>query len=137
MFFSLVGEEMTPCPSGDDDPVAAFACSSRQVQAALDDPVRANAEFDGYFGRSTFAEAIDRFVCFDLVVHGWDLARATGQPYEPDADSVRACLDFATSFEVPADAGEGPFGPPVDVPSDAPVLDRLAGATGRRPDWAA
>ena len=72
----------------------------------------------------------------EVVVHGWDLARATGQPYEPDADSVQACLDFATSFEVPADAGEGPFGPPVDVPSDAPVLDRLAGATGRRPDWA-
>jgi uncharacterized protein (TIGR03086 family) len=73
----------------------------------------------------------------EVVVHGWDLARATGQPYDPDADSVQACLGFATSFEAPADAGEGPFGPPVDVPSDAPVLDRLVGATGRRPDWPA
>jgi uncharacterized protein (TIGR03086 family) len=71
----------------------------------------------------------------EVVVHGWDLARATSQPYEPDAASVQACLDFATSFEAPDEADGGPFGPPVDVPSDAPVLDRLAGATGRRPEW--
>jgi uncharacterized protein (TIGR03086 family) len=72
----------------------------------------------------------------EVVVHGWDLARATGQPYEPDPASVEACLGFARSFEVPDETDEGPFGPPVDVPADAPALDLLAGATGRRPDWA-
>jgi uncharacterized protein (TIGR03086 family) len=73
----------------------------------------------------------------EVVVHGWDLARATDQPYDPDPGSVQACLGFARSFEAPDEADGGPFGPPVDVPSDAPALDQLAGATGRRPDWAA
>jgi uncharacterized protein (TIGR03086 family) len=71
----------------------------------------------------------------EVVVHGWDLARSTGQPYEPDETSVLACLGFASSFEVPPEAGAGPFGPPVAVPDSAPALDRLAGATGRDPGW--
>ena len=71
----------------------------------------------------------------EVVVHGWDLARATGQPYSPDDATVLACLGFASSFEVPPEAGAGPFGPAVLVAADAPALDRLAGATGRDPGW--
>ncbi|HTW14684.1 MAG TPA: TIGR03086 family metal-binding protein [Nocardioides sp.] len=76
----------------------------------------------------------------EVVVHGWDLARATGQEYDADPDAVAACLEFAASFEPPADdtggaADTGLFGPPVPVPDDAPVLDRLVGATGRHPHW--
>jgi uncharacterized protein (TIGR03086 family) len=72
----------------------------------------------------------------EVVVHGWDLARATGQPYEPDEPAVLASLAFAEGFEAPAGAADGgPFGPPVPVPPDAPALDRLAGATGRDPAW--
>ena len=71
----------------------------------------------------------------EVVVHGWDLARATGQPYTPDDTTVLACLGFASSFEVPPEAGAGPFGPPVPVPDSAPALDRLAGATERDPGW--
>jgi uncharacterized protein (TIGR03086 family) len=71
----------------------------------------------------------------EVVVHGWDLARATGQPYAPDDGAVLACLGFAETFEVPPGAGRGPFGPPVPVPHDAAPLDRLAGATGRDPAW--
>ncbi|MEI5676422.1 MULTISPECIES: TIGR03086 family metal-binding protein [unclassified Nocardioides] len=79
----------------------------------------------------------------EVVVHGWDLTRATGQPYDADPAAVEACLGFVASFEPPeggaadepADDG-GLFGPPVPVPDDAPALDRLAGATGRDPAWA-
>ena len=71
----------------------------------------------------------------EVVVHGWDLARATGQPYAPDDSVVLAALGFASGFEPPTEAGAGPFGPPVPVPSSAPALDRLAGATGRDPGW--
>jgi uncharacterized protein (TIGR03086 family) len=73
----------------------------------------------------------------EVVVHGWDLARATGRPYAPDDAVVLPCLSFAEGFAVPEGAGDGPFGPPVAVPADAPVLDRLAGATGRDPGWSA
>jgi uncharacterized protein (TIGR03086 family) len=77
----------------------------------------------------------------EVVVHGWDLARSTGQPYDADPAAVEACLVFATSFQPPGGAPDGPeddgglFGPPVPVPQDAPTLDRLAAATGRDPHW--
>lgn len=131
MFFSLVGEEMTPCPSVDDDPVAAFACSSRQVQAALDDPVRAHTEFDGYFGRSTFVEAIDRFVCFDLVVHGWDLARATGQDERVEPAELERLWD-AVAFLGDAIRSKGVCGPAVEPRPGADEQGRLLAHLGRR-----
>lgn len=72
----------------------------------------------------------------EVVVHGWDLARATGQEYDPGDAAALAALGFAQSFQVPADAADGGlFGPPIEVPDDAPALDRLAGATGRDPAW--
>lgn len=73
----------------------------------------------------------------EVVVHGWDLARATAQEYDADPAAVAACLGFVASFEPPEDgpADGGLFGPPVPVSTDAPALDRLAGATGRDPAW--
>jgi uncharacterized protein (TIGR03086 family) len=68
----------------------------------------------------------------ELVVHGWDLARGTGQPYEPDPVLVQAALGFAEKF---ADMEGGPFGPSVRVPPDAPPFERLLGHAGRDPDW--
>lgn len=81
MFLGFVsrGFAADDVPSVDHDPAGAFATASARVQADLDDPSLATAEFDGFFGRTTFARAVDGFLSFDLVVHGWDLARATGQ----------------------------------------------------------
>lgn len=74
-----------------------------------------------------------RVVLNELVIHGWDLARATGLPYQPataDLETSRAMLSaFA---ENPA---ASPFGPPVEVPSGAPLLDRVIGLSGRDPSW--
>jgi uncharacterized protein (TIGR03086 family) len=74
----------------------------------------------------------------EVVVHGWDLARATGQPYDADPGSVAACHAFVASFAPPEDGAAedgGLFGPPVSVADTASGLDRLLAATGRRPDW--
>jgi uncharacterized protein (TIGR03086 family) len=71
----------------------------------------------------------------ELVVHGWDVARSTGQTYEPDARSLEACLPLL-SDDSPREEG-GPFGTPVPVPADAPLLDRLIGLSGRDPQWKA
>ncbi|WP_189235196.1 TIGR03086 family metal-binding protein [Planomonospora parontospora] len=70
----------------------------------------------------------------DLVVHGWDLARATGQRYEPEPEAVSRALDF-TGRMVQTGRERGVFGPPVAVPADAPEFDRLLGAIGRDPAW--
>ncbi|MFD0903607.1 TIGR03086 family metal-binding protein [Actinomadura sediminis] len=74
----------------------------------------------------------------EIVVHGWDVARATGQSYEAGADEIEACLAFVgPSVEESGGAGiEGLFGPAVAVPADAEPLDRLIALTGRDPGWA-
>jgi uncharacterized protein (TIGR03086 family) len=73
----------------------------------------------------------------ELVLHGWDIARATGQDYECDLPSLEAVHGFVAQFSGPGQeaAREGLFGPVVDVPADAPLLDRVLGLAGRDPAW--
>jgi len=71
----------------------------------------------------------------ELVIHGWDLARATGQSYEPDPAALRASYDFLAAAAEDPTRGGGIFGPVVPVPSDAPLLDRALGLSGRDPGW--
>jgi uncharacterized protein (TIGR03086 family) len=71
----------------------------------------------------------------ELVVHGWDLARATGQEYTPDAAALRASYAFLRAAAEDPTRGGGIFGPVVPVPDDAPLLDRVIGLSGRDPGW--
>jgi uncharacterized protein (TIGR03086 family) len=71
----------------------------------------------------------------ELVIHGWDLARATGQAYEPDPAALRASHALLRAAADQNDRGEGIFGPVVPVPDDAPLLDRAVGLSGRDPGW--
>jgi uncharacterized protein (TIGR03086 family) len=70
----------------------------------------------------------------DMIVHGWDLSRATGQEYGPDPEAVSRALRF-TDQMVEMGRQRGAFGPPVAVPDDAPPFDRLLGLIGRDPSW--
>lgn len=70
----------------------------------------------------------------ELVLHGWDIARATGQAYDPDPASVQACFGFVAPAVRP-EGVPGLFGPPVPVADDAPMLDRLVALSGRDPSW--
>ncbi len=83
------------------------------------------------------AAAMGAVAIDELVLHAWDLARATGQPFESDPASVEASLGFAAAMSVPGEeAGrEGLYGPVIPVPADAPDLDRLLGYAGRDPQW--
>jgi uncharacterized protein (TIGR03086 family) len=73
----------------------------------------------------------------ELVVHGWDVARASGQPYDADPRLLEAVHDFVAPFSEPGQeaARQGLFGPVVEVPEEAPLLDRVIGLTGRDPAW--
>jgi uncharacterized protein (TIGR03086 family) len=70
----------------------------------------------------------------EMVLHGWDLAAATGQAYtvsEPAAaaamGAVEANADLFREYKG--------FAEPVEVPATAPVLDRLLALSGRDPAW--
>jgi uncharacterized protein (TIGR03086 family) len=72
----------------------------------------------------------------EVLVHGWDLAVATGQEYRADPAAVEACLELAVEFAAGSpEARDEMYGPVVPVPDDAPAFDRLLGQTGRDPHW--
>ncbi len=82
------------------------------------------------------ADAIGLVGLNEVLVHGWDLAVATGQSYRPDDASAAACLRFALDFAAgDPEARNGIYGPEVPVAEEAPAFDRLLGQTGRDPGW--
>lgn len=118
--------------SVDDDPVGAWHEARVTMQALLDDPAIAEREYDGYFGRTTLQQTIDKFLGFDLLVHGWDLARATGQDETlPPAEVERVYADAQQLGDTLRRSGA--CGPPVTIPDAAPLQDRLLAYLGRTP----
>ncbi|MFF7652737.1 TIGR03086 family metal-binding protein [Streptomyces sp. NPDC007983] len=86
-------------------------------------------------GVTMAADAIGLFALDELVIHGWDLARATGQPFDCDRPSAEAVVGLLSAF--PEEARGSGFGPVVTVPEDASALDRAVGLSGRDPAWRA
>lgn len=88
-------------------------------------------------GVTMSAEVMGTVAVNELVLHGWDLARGTGQPFECDPGSADASLRFTSMMSTPGEeAGrEGLFGPVVAAPPDAPALERTLGFSGRDPSW--
>lgn len=80
------------------------------------------------------ASMIGGMVVTELVVHGWDLARATGQQPRWD-DEVLAFVHEEVARTAEHGREMGVYGPAVPVPGTAPVLDRILGLTGRDPGW--
>jgi uncharacterized protein (TIGR03086 family) len=89
-------------------------------------------------GGLTMPAEITGVVALDeLVLHGWDLARATGQSFSCDPQSTAAVLAFTEASARPEQAAsrQGLFGPVVEVAADAPAFDRALGFAGRDPAW--
>jgi uncharacterized protein (TIGR03086 family) len=80
-------------------------------------------------------EVAGAVVADELVIHGWDLARATGQEYTPDPAALRAAHGLLAAAAEEAERDQGMFGPVVAVPADAPLLERAVGLSGRDPGW--
>jgi uncharacterized protein (TIGR03086 family) len=132
MFLGFVGLELGDIPSVDDDPVAAWDAARAKMQHELDDPERATAEFDGFQGPTTLEAAVNRFLCFDQVVHGWDLARAVGLDERIDAEDIARVRAQAEELGDKL-RSPGAFGPAVDAPAGADDQARLLAFLGRNP----
>ncbi|MDL4813879.1 TIGR03086 family metal-binding protein [Actinomadura opuntiae] len=80
------------------------------------------------------AAFIAGIVLGECVVHGWDLAVATGRDPGFPPEVVQAAWEqLVPTAEVSRKYGA--FGPEVPVPGDAPLLDRVLGLAGRDPYW--
>ena len=112
-----------------DDPAAAFAESSAAVLAAFRAPGARGKMLDLPFGRMPGA-AVAGMRSIDLLVHGWDIAKATGQSTDFAPDLNEAAL-AAARHAMTFDRAGSPFAPEQPVPSDAPAADRLAAFLGR------
>lgn len=131
IFWSLVNRSAVDHPSVDEDPLGAFVAVRDQMRADLADPEKVTQEYDGLLGRSTFGDSIDGFVCFDLVIHGWDLSRATGQdesidPRDVEREQAKVEMLGKQMLE------NGVIAAPVTPPPDASAQDRLLSALGRQ-----
>lgn len=132
MFLGFVDQSVPEGgPSVDEDPLGAFRHVRAAVEAALDDPDVAAREYDAFQGKSTFERGVDQFICGDLLMHQWDLARATGQDEALDADEVakvhEALLPMGDALRSP-----GAFGPPIEPAPDADAQTRFLNFLGRQ-----
>jgi uncharacterized protein (TIGR03086 family) len=66
------------------------------------------------------------------VTHAWDVAKATGQDTTLPTELAQECLDVVTPMDAMLRT-PGVCGPPVAVPDDASLTDRLVAFMGRQP----
>src|SRR4051812_30519095 len=135
----------SPLPEGAGQSIDASRLGTdwrERIPKRLDELAAAWRDESGWHGMTkvgplNFPGEIAAFIALDeVIVHGWDIATASGQSFTAEPQLVEAALAFVQQV-----AGENPqgtpglFGPPVAVPEDAPPLDRLLGMTGRDPGW--
>lgn len=114
-----------------DEPTAAWTRAAAGAVAAVGQPGALERTVHVSFGDISGREYVSQLVC-DHVIHGWDLARATGADERLDPELV----EFAAGYLTPQIEGwrsAGVFAPPVDVAAGAGAQDRLLALTGRRP----
>ena len=112
------------------DPLASFGDVLGDLVAAISAPGALDQTVQAPFGAvpgDTFA----RFVVLDGLVHGWDMAVATGQPYDPPDELVAAVDAFARQTLDPLRDGQT-FAAAVEPAPNASPVERLAHYTGRR-----
>ena len=125
----LVGAENTEV-GADEDVVAAWDDATAGLKAVLADDAKAGASVPTPFGPMPLEQMVGRFVCMDVLVHTWDLARATGQDEALQADAVES----AYSGLKPMDAmlrSPGIFGPKVESAPDADAQTQFLNFLGR------
>ncbi|MDO8364074.1 MAG: TIGR03086 family metal-binding protein [Actinomycetota bacterium] len=125
------GLQFTDIPSADDDPLAAWQLLDATLQATLDAPDTASRQFvHPQAGTHPLDQAIDMFILGDVLVHTWDLARATGQDERLDADAVHR---MRRGLEQMGDvlAASGHYAGWKPVADDADEQTRLLALTGR------
>lgn len=115
-----------------DDPVGTHARAAEAAHAAFATP--------GALERTvtlSFGQVPGSVYCLqratDLVVHAWDLCRATGQPFTVAEEVAAYLLEWNRPHITEEVRAAGIFGPEVPVPEDAPAMDRLLGLLGRHP----
>jgi uncharacterized protein (TIGR03086 family) len=111
------------------DVLAGIGPALSDLVGAIQSPGALDRTIQAPFGALP-GETFARFVVLDGLVHGWDLATATGQPYQPSDALVADVHAFAVDALAPLRDGTT-FAEPTEVPASATPIERLAAFTGR------
>ena len=130
MFAAAYRAEAPPEPDL-GDVLAGFGPTLADLGAAISAPGALERTVAAPFG-DVPGETFARFVILDGLVHGWDLATATGQAYDPRAELVATVYEFAQHSIDPLRDGQT-FAAAVEPAADASPIERLVAYTGRRP----
>jgi uncharacterized protein (TIGR03086 family) len=127
---AISGTEPTEPPTGGT--AAELRRGTTACLEGLADPAALGRTCSSPLGTEwSVAEAVAG-TSMDLVVHTWDLARATGQLVELDPLVLEASIAMFLPHMPELGRAAGIVGPPVDVPPDASPQQVLLGAMGRR-----
>jgi uncharacterized protein (TIGR03086 family) len=127
-----------PPPDGDPDgrPAAALRRAGEAMLAGFSRPGALDATVSVPLGDVPGTVAL-QLRATEALVHGWDIAIATGQTLVVDDDVAREALGFSEVALQMIPADRSPFAPPSVVAPDAPPLTRLVALLGRDPAWRA
>jgi len=131
-FVGMWGLEGPAVPPLDDDPAAAWAAVDGFFRTSLADATIATSERDTPMGTKSFEDAFDMIATSDILIHTWDLARATGLDETLDADEVHQWVGGMEEMEHLI-RNSGQYGARVPVPDDADEQTRLIAFLGRQP----
>lgn len=133
VFTALLEDAPPPRRAADgqveDDPVGAYRDSAAALQGAFARPGALDHQYVGPLGPASGADRL-QIRLYDLLAHGWDLARATGQPAELPDDLAEQSLAFVRTQLTDQSRGDR-FGPARALGRDAAAIERLAAFLGR------
>lgn len=128
---ALRGERPEQLDEIDDELVDAFERSATDLLAAFGSPGALERVVEVPFGSVPGVVALHLRLT-EILVHGWDIAEATGQPTHFDGLVAEQELEFSRKAVGAIPPNRRPFGPAQPVPADAPAIDRLAALLGRQ-----
>jgi uncharacterized protein (TIGR03086 family) len=115
------------------DASAGFRATGKVMHDAFMTPGFLEGRFETPVLGEQAGTTIVRMRMNELLIHGWDLARATGQPADLPQDLAEGALGMWQTRLADRPRQGMPFAAPQPVADDAPAIDRLAAFLGRQP----
>jgi uncharacterized protein (TIGR03086 family) len=78
------------------------------------------------------AQMMAGILCLEFLVHAWDYAAASGLEVDAPEELSEYVLGLSQGIITPEGRGSAGFDDPIELPAEAPALDRLLAFTGRR-----
>ncbi len=113
------------------DPAAGFAQHAARVLDQVTEDSLADRPYDGFFGPTTLGATLEQFYVWDMVVHRWDIARATGGDETLTADEL-ARVEAGADFFGEAMYTATVCAPALPAPAGADRQTALLARLGRR-----